>query len=177
MEKNILIAGKDIPFCSDFAQQLLLSGCNVVAAGKTDSPESSVPSEVKAVSWNKSSAISARSVIIQAETLHNFADDAILYFDAPQFAAQFGSLTSDSCAPAADAMILGYQYLTIELLNRIEQHKAKSRIIFLLKTCPTTAETSRSASLKKTVSSPANAIVAAAEASFATFAENIAAVT
>ena len=40
MEKNILIAGKDIPFCSDFAQQLLLSGCNVVAAGKTDSPES-----------------------------------------------------------------------------------------------------------------------------------------
>ena len=36
MEKNILIAGKDIPFCSDFAQQLLLSGCNVVAAGKTD---------------------------------------------------------------------------------------------------------------------------------------------
>ena len=177
MEKNILIAGKDIPFCSDFAQQLLLSGCNVVAAGKTDSPESSVPSEVKAVSWNKSSAISARSVIIQAETLHNFADDAILYFDAPQFVAQFGSLTSDSCAPAADAMILGYQYLTIELLNRIEQHKAKSRIIFLLKTCPTTAETSRSASLKKTVSSPANAIVAAAEASFATFAENIAATT
>ena len=71
MEKNILIAGKDIQFCSDFAQQLLLSGCNVVAAGKADSPESSVPSEVKAVSWNKSSAISARSVIIQAETLQD----------------------------------------------------------------------------------------------------------
>lgn len=173
MGKNIVIAGKDVPSCTDFAEKLLLSGCNVVVATSSETKDSRLSSEIKTAAWNKSSAISARSVIIQAETFHNFTDDAILYFDAPQFAAQFGALAADVCAPASDAMILGFQYMTLELLNRTEQHKSKSRIIFVLKTHPTAVEAGRSA--KRFLSAPANAIVAAAEAAFATFAENIAA--
>lgn len=173
MGKNILIAGKDLPSCTDFAEKLSLSGCNVVVATSPDAKESRLSSEIKTAVWNKSSAISARSVIIQAETFHNFTDDAILYFDAPQFSVQFGSLAADVCSPAFDAMILGFQYMTLELINRTEQHKSKSRIIFILKTHPTIADSNRSA--KRIVSAPANAIVASAEAAFATFAENIAA--
>lgn len=173
MGKNILIAGKDVPSCTDFAEKLSLSGCNVVVAVSSDTKESRLSSEIKTVLWNKSSAISARSVIIQAETFHTFTDDAILYFDAPQFASQFSSLATDICAPAFDAMILGFQYMTLELINRTEQHKSKSRIIFILKTHPTMADSDRSA--KRILSAPANAIVASAEAAFATFAENIAA--
>lgn len=173
MEKNILIAGKDLPSCSDFADEFALNGFNVAVTGNPEDSKSLSSSEIKIISWNKSSAISARSLIIQAETLNNTTTEAILYFDAPLFTSKFSNLSTDLCAPACDSMILGFQYLTLELLTRIKQHKTKTRIIFILKTQPTLCDINKSNTLKRIVDSPANTLVASAEAAFATFTENI----
>nr|MBQ2234321.1 hypothetical protein [Treponema sp.] len=74
-------------------------------------------------------------------------------------------------------MISGFQYLAIEALTRMEQHRYNGKIIFILKTHPTMSDTINSATLRNSTSAPANPFVAAAEAAFATFAENIIAYT
>ena len=170
-----MIAGKDFPDSEDFAEKLALGEFSVTAAGLLSGEENSGNSGITAVSWNRDSAISARSLIIQAETNNGFTENYILYFDASYFTSKYSSCTSDICARACDSMILGFQYLTLEILTRIEQHKSPAKLIFLLKTHPTFNEVIHSSALKKMNLTPANPIVAAAEAAFATFAENIAA--
>lgn len=174
MEKNFLIAGKDLPYCKDFVETISLSGDKVVVASE-EIEKSTLSEEIKIVKWNKNSAISTRSLVIQAETLNGFVNNAILYFDTQNFSTKFGNMAQEFCSKACDEMILSYQYLTLELLNRIEQHKSKCRLIFVLKSFPSMADTINTSALKKVTSSVSNPLVSAAESSFATFAENIAA--
>lgn len=183
MNKNILIAGKDFPDSEDFAENLALGEFNIVAAGNisenlqenSQKNKSSTSSGISIAQWNRDSAISARSLIIQAETINGFTDNFILYFDAPYFTSKYASCSTDICARACDSMILGFQYLALEIVNRVQQHNSKAKLIFILKTNPTLNEVVHSSALKKMNVNPSNPIVSAAEAAFATFAENIAA--
>ncbi len=175
MSKNILIAGKDFPDSEDFAEKLALGEFNIVAAGTVPDGMASPASGLSVSPWNKDSAISARSLVIQAETINGFTDNYILYFDAPYFTAKYESCSTDVCARACDSMILGFQYLALEIVNRIQQHGTDAKLIFILKTNPTKSEVLRSSALKKMNITPSNPIVSAAEAAFATFAENLAA--
>lgn len=177
MEKNILIAGKDLPSSADFAESFAVANYGVVVAGKIEDNNSISPSGVIVAPWNKTSAVSARSLMIHAETVLGSLENVVLYFDAPQFSAQFNSFTIDECPKAMDIMISGFQYLAIEALTRMEQHRHNGKIIFILKTHPTMSDTIHSATLRNSTSAPANPFVAAAEAAFATFAENIIAYT
>lgn len=173
MGKNILIAGKDLPSSADFAESFALSGYNVVIAGKIEDSNNISPSGVVVAPWNKTSAVSARSLVIHAETISGSLDNTVLYFDAPQFAAQFNSFTIDECPKAMDIMISGFQYLALEAITRIEQRRNNGKLIFMLKTHPTMMDVIQSATLRNSTSAPANPFVAAAEAAFATFAENV----
>lgn len=170
-----MIAGKELPACADFAEGLALAGHSVVVAGGMDAEKTVSASGVSVAPWNKSSSIAARSLIIQAETAAGFIDDAILYFDAPLFASQYLSFSVDCCPRALDAMVVCYQYLSIEFLNRIAQHKTASRIVYILKTCPTPADVLRSSGGRKLPPASVTPIVCAAEAAFAAFAESVAA--
>lgn len=173
MEKNILIAGKDLPSSADFAESFALANYGVVVAGKIEDNNSISPSGVIVAPWNKTSAVSARSLMIHAETVLGSLENVVLYFDAPQFSAQFNSFTIDECPKAMDIMISGFQYLALEAITRIEQRRNNGKIIFMLKTHPTMMDVIQSATLRNSTSAPANPFVAAAEAAFATFAENV----
>lgn len=174
MSKNVLIAGKELPAVADFANGIVLCENNVALAVSDDSDQTDAPAGLSLVKWNKGSSVAARSVIIQAETKTGFADDFILYFDAPYFAAKYSSFSNEVTAQACDEMISSFQYLAIEALSRIEQHKTKSRIIFVLKTQPSCKDVALQPNLKSIVENPSNPFVAGAEAAFATFAENVA---
>lgn len=173
MSKNILIAGKDFPDSQEFVKKFELSDFNIVVSGET--PEEDSGQGFSIAPWNRDSAISARYLILQAETINGFCENYILYFDSTYFAIKYSSCSTDICARACDAMILGFQYLALEILNRIEQHKSQAKLIFLLKSNPTANEILRSSSLRKSGAISVNPIVSAAEAAFATFAENLAA--
>lgn len=174
MSKNVLIAGKDLPACADFASSLVLGGNNVALASSAESGSDYIPEGLSVIEWNKGSSVSARSVVLQAETKNGFCDDFIFYFDSAFFASKFKNFSNEICAQACDEMITSFQYLTIEALNRIQQHKTKSRLVFILKSQPSCRDTALSPNLKSIVENPSSPLVAAAEAAFANFAENVA---
>lgn len=177
MSKNILIAGKPFPASTDLADSFAINGYNVTAASTPDNSATSTGAGTKLAPWNSGSAISARSLLIQAETNFGYTDNAILYFDSDYFVSQFPVFSTDVCSKISDTMICGFQFLTLELLNRIQQKNQKCRIIFILKTHPTVCDFAKSSALRKAAVSPASPLVGAAEAAFATFAENIAAIS
>lgn len=174
-DKAILIAGKDLPAGEGFARGMAVAGYGVVAATMPEGDGASVSMhEILAAPWNRASPISARSLVLQAETAFGAIDVAALYFDSSVYAAQFTTLSPEECSRAADTLILGYQYLTIEILKRIEERKTNGTLIFIARHHPGAAELLRAAS-RGGLAPAANPFVSAAEAAFTAFAENVAA--
>ncbi|MGP1457986.1 MAG: hypothetical protein ACTTKL_01560 [Treponema sp.] len=171
MEKNALIAGKDAPDVLEFADALMQTGFKIAVTGEPDPAQETQTALIK---WNKASAISARSLVIQAETALKNTANTIFYFDAPHFALLYPELSASACSKVLEELTAGFQYLAIETLNRIEQHKKAARLVFIVRNglLPKDAVFS---SIKDDFALTASPLVAAAEAAFTAFAENTAA--
>lgn len=172
MGKNVFIAGKELSAIADFAEGMVL-GENNVAVAVSEESEGNVSSGIKVVKWNRGSGVGARSAVIQSETAVGFADNYILYYDSPYFASVFNGFSTENCAEACDILVSSFQFLALEIINRIKQRKEKSRLVFVLKAQPNFKDVILSPNIKAMVENPSNPFVAAGEAAFATFAENI----
>ncbi len=137
MNKTILIAGKDAPAGGFFATAAIESGRNalITVPQGLAQHEEETNSEQQLV-WNRSSPISSRSLIVQAENKYSHIDEALLIFDASNYATRFSVFDAACFTRAVDEMMLGYFYLTTELLQRFEQRKKPLSITFLLQTAP-----------------------------------------
>ena len=125
----MLIAGKDMPESNEFAGSAGLTGRNIAANGTGEE------SAILCVEWNKPSALSAKTFIIKVENQFGKVDEAVLYFDATWFSRRFSDFAIDTYSRAADEMMVSYQYLCSELLNRFEKKYSgkASTLVFLLK--------------------------------------------
>ena len=131
---KILLIGKDLPEGYEFAKALL-EGDNTVFAAESDSNTISddFDNKIISASWNKSSAISAHSFLIKAETKLDDLRNVLFYFDADYFSSIFSDGKSDEIATAIDTMITPFLYITEELLKRADQKKDRLTVGFLLK--------------------------------------------
>ncbi len=167
---NTLFIGKDLPDGLSFAETLADSGRKVFAISKSEAEATQFDSEnIFCTTWNKSSAVSAHSVIIRAETKLENLDEAIFFFDASYFCSQFEIDRTEDVSVAVDQMINAFLYSTAELLKRLEQRKEKTAILFLVKEYPSKYDiiSSKSAGIV-----PASTVVSAAQAAFCALAES-----
>lgn len=169
---NTLFLGKDLPDGLGFAEVLADSGRAVFGIAKSEADAAKFDSEkIFAVTWNKSSAVSAHSVIIQAETKLETFDEAVFYFDAANFCSLYEIDRTEDISNAIDNMISGFMFATTELLKRIDQRKEKITVAFIVKEYPSKYEM---ISAKGTAMGlvPASTVVSAAEAAFCAIAES-----
>jgi len=191
MTKTTLVAGKDMPACTKFADSLAQSGRRVVACGDQDDSSNDsetterqqklmdMASGVSTVQWNRGSPISARTLILNAESIFETLDEVVLYFDEEMYASKANQVDIQECSRGSSEMVLSYQYLTLEALNRFKSRKSEENpgtLIYLLKEGPSAADAVRAPSLRNGAYSIASPVVAAAATSFMAFAENIAAI-
>ena len=167
---NTLFIGKDLPDSLDFAEGRADSGRLVFGIAKSEADAAKFESEkIFSTTWNKSSAVSAHSVIIQAETKLEALDEVVFYFDASHFCSQFELDRTEDIANGLDTMISGFIYTTTELLKRIEQRKEKISVLFLIKEYPSKYDmlTSKISGIV-----PASSLVSVAQAAFCALAES-----
>ena len=87
MSKTILVAGKDLPSGMKLAEGLERTDRRVaVSAGINDNENDSeevvsVNSETIGIEWNRSSPVSSRTFVLEAESTMEQLDEAVLYFD------------------------------------------------------------------------------------------------
>lgn len=169
---DILLAGKDLPDCLEFAEGLLNSN-KVFTCAKKDLDLSPFESEgIYSCQWNRSSAISSRSFIIKAETTMQELDQYIIYFDSMFFASKFELDKTENVSVALDTMFASYQFFVNELLLRLEQKKDPAVVSFVLRSYPSKFETLHSSN-KSVNLVPSSNIVNAAQCAFVSLAENI----
>ncbi len=168
MEKTYLIAGKEYPFCEDFANYIVNSG-NKVMVTVLDNDAAANP-EASTV-WNRSSPISARSLVLETETTLGDIDTSFLIFDTSLYVNDFEKMTIEVISRALDSLFAGYMYVTLELLERISK-KGSGNICFILKKHSSLQEAIKTQ--KRTDTLPAGPLVDAAASAFRSFAEGIA---
>ncbi|MCR4579117.1 MAG: hypothetical protein K5681_02100 [Treponema sp.] len=169
---NIVFIGKDLPDGLEFAEALADSGRQVFAVAKSDSDTSNFDSEkIFSSTWNKSSAVSAHSLLIKAETKLEQIDEVAFYFDTNYFCSKFEIDRTEDISNAVDTMINAFLYSTTELLKRLDQIKGKTTVLFLIREYPSKFNLLSS---KATGLLPASSIVSAAEEAFRSIAENFA---
>ncbi len=172
---NTLLIGKDLPDSLDFAEILAKTGRKVFVTNKSELDSAKYDSEdVFSGSWNRNSAISARSLIIKAETKLQKIDEVIIYFDSLYYASKFDSDKTENVSAAIEQMITGYQFFINELLMRIGQRQDSIAISFLLRSSPSRFDMMNSSTFKNLNLFPCSNIIAACEKAFETFAENTA---
>ena len=169
---NTLLIGKDLPDGLGFAEVLADSGRSVFGTAKSEADAAKFESEkIYATTWNKASAVSAHSVIIQAETKLESFDEVVFYFDAANFCTQFELDRTEDLSNGIDSMVSSFLYASTELIKRLDQRKEKASVLFLIKEYPSKYEmlSSKTAGLV-----PASTVVSAAQAAFCAIAENFA---
>lgn len=178
MKKTILIAGKNLPDGKKLAGAFSKSGRTVMVAAETNNMEESE----SIIDWNRSSAVSARAVVLEAENRVKGLNEAVLYFDEDFLAKHQGKIDAEECSRNADEQIVSWQYLAFELLSRFEKtYLAKSgeakpgKIVFLLKEGISGAESVKNPALRNGVNAVSGPLVSAAKAAFECFAESVAA--
>lgn len=169
---NTLFIGKDLPDGLELAEALAASGHKIFGIARSEAETMNFEAEnIFSTTWNKSSAVSAHSLLIKAETKLETFDEVIFYFDTNYFCSKFELDKSEEIASGVDLMINSYLYATTELLKRIDQLKEKVIVTFLVREYPSKLEM---LSMKNAVSVPASGIVSAAQAAFKSIAESFA---
>lgn len=170
---DILIVGKDLPDCLDFAE-VFVTTRRVFGVSKDEAETAAFEAEgIFCSTWNRSSAISSRSLLIKAETKLEELNQIVVYFDSYWYAQQFELDRTEDVSQAIDTMITSYQYFVNELLLRLEQRKEPVTVVFLAKTYPSKVENLRSGSKNVNIH-PTSNIVNSAQAAFIALAENFA---
>lgn len=171
---NTLIIGKDLPDCLDFAEAMATKNRTVFCAAKNDSETANFESEnIFSSNWTKSSAISAHSLLIKAETKMSIIDEVVFYFDSNYFCSKFELDKTEEVASAIDSMVSPYLYMCNELLARADQRRDPISVSFIVKEYPSKYEVITNSSKLPNVLPAAN-IVNAAESAFASLAQDFA---
>ena len=170
---ELLLIGKELPDCLDFAESLTKNGRKVFTTSKDENKIADFEAEnIFSASWNKASAISSRALLIKAETKLPDTNEYIIYFDSQNYAQKFDSDRAENISMAVDSMINSYQLFLSELLFRLDQKKENAIITFLVKTYPSKYEVAHFGS-KNVNMHPSSNIVNAAQQAFISLAENI----
>lgn len=130
---DLLFVGKELPEGLEIAESFITSR-KVFSITKTEAEELNFEAEnILASTWNKTSAISARALLIKAETKLDNLNQYLIYFDAPYYNSIFELDRTETISHAFDSMILSYQYLLSELIARIDQKKENACVFFFIK--------------------------------------------
>lgn len=143
-----------------------------VALAKDDCEEDAASPDFYSLKWNRASPISARSLLIKAQTVLGSVDNILMTFDAKKADEDFSDFSIDEATKACDALILSYQYLTLEAVSRASSHGKKVRLIFNLRAWPSLFEVSRAPQYKKAPVTPVSIFTSVAQKAFESFAEN-----
>ncbi len=128
MAISTLIIGQDYPDGNPYLTAGLDCARNITLSSnaRTDS----IPEHC--CIWNRTSPVSAKNLIIKAETVTGQLDEAIVIFDPNTVAQNYQGLEIETFSKADDDLIRGYFYAVSELLSRFLK-KNHGHIIFIKK--------------------------------------------
>jgi len=137
---SVLICDKSVPFASALAGSLRVHNVSVALLGglpEGKTPSKSVqadPSALREIPWNRSSVLSARTVLLETRNSFENLDQAVIVFDLPAFTEAL-QIPEAQAAAIADDYIKGYLLLAGEIAAYFVRRK-KGRLVFVVRGFP-----------------------------------------
>ncbi len=183
MGKMILFVGKEFPAGNDMASGASFQGRKVIASSNVPPAEKEGEGDnngevqkaggILLVNWNRSSALSCRSLALKCEN-EGGLDEAVLVFDEFYLATKYRDV--DNNAQILEELVGSYQYLTQELIARFNRQPSRMRkLVFLYKSNYSLADGINSSTVRASGIELSNPLIAAAAGAFKAYAENMAA--
>ena len=142
-----LISDKTIPFAASLAGALrsrdysvaLLDGSVEQRDSKNASPVSAVSdsSVLLELPWNRSSSLSAQTLMLGVRNSFSVLDLAVVVFDMPFFAGTVATGDRIALVSAVDEYVRGYMLVIQELVALFKKQK-KGRLVFVVREMPAT---------------------------------------
>lgn len=169
MGKTALIVGKEAPAGNIFAEMATKHQRAVVmSASQEEKTAEDSQKTFPVVFWNRTSSLSARSLIVKGESLLAEISEFMVIFDANWYLADFNTLNPASCSRASDIMITSYFFMLGEILSQIKKQN-KGTVIFLFKSLPTVESSG-----KGDINDKNRILVSSSAAAFRGLAESVA---
>ena len=123
------------------AKELQQRGCSVLRttrlSGRANNPPtqndsslSDISSDSDCVMWNRSSALSARTVLLEVKNRFPQLDEAVFLFDTQYLAETFPAATQQNLLQIMDEHIKGWMLLVQESIDYLKKQK-KGRLVFI----------------------------------------------
>ncbi|OJF76588.1 MAG: hypothetical protein BKP49_06320 [Treponema sp. CETP13] len=173
MIKSVIISGNEYPATVALVQTAIEAEKNVLVSISEKKEAKTPENGALTYPWCKNSPISARSMLLKAESSFENLDCGFIFFDSEDFVSKFEGLSLENISRANDEMLLSIEYLTYEFCKRFEMTK-KGLLCFVLNPIHSFADTMRNPHLSPNISH-FSTLTSVAQAGFRSFAENISA--
>lgn len=133
MEHACLVAGKSNELLARVVQELAGRSSKVLVArgGHLDIPGSAADA-VSTVSWNRRSALSARSVLMHARNLYGTLSTAVICYSPTRESVPFHESSIVSIEDRIDAEVKGYLFLLREIVALFQKQRSGVLMIAVL---------------------------------------------
>lgn len=136
MERACLVTGKSGPLLVELAQRVAARerGLLVTRSGRLD-PDLPEGDTVSVISWNRRSALSARSVVLHATNIFNRLDEAIVVFSPAHDTGTFHDTSIVSIEDRIDAEVKGSVYILREIFAQLVKQRS-GRVVLVMQHPP-----------------------------------------
>lgn len=132
MEKTCLVTGRSGETLSSIAQEALSRGRNTLLARSGTAESVTVPEGAHVSSWNRRSALSARTLVLHAQNLFERLDEAVIFFSPIRDSAPFHESSIVGIENRTDAEVKGFLFLIRELLSAF-QKQSSGRLVLAVR--------------------------------------------
>ena len=124
MGHTCLVAGRSGETLSAIAREAVTRGRTVLLARSAQADASAIPEEVQTASWNRRSALSARTLVLHAQNLFGSVDEAIVFFSPIRETVPFHESSIVSIENRTDAEVKGFLFLLREIASAFQKQSA-----------------------------------------------------
>ncbi len=132
MGKACLVTGKSSELLVEVARRTAASERRTLVARSGALETVGVADDVTVVSWNRRSALSARSVVLHAQNLYGRLDEAVIVFSPVRESVPFHESSIVSIENRTDAEVKGYLFMMREILALFQKQRSGTLLLAVL---------------------------------------------
>jgi hypothetical protein len=132
MEQACLVTGKSNELLAEVVNEATARDRRILVARSGPLETFRAPEGTATVSWNRRSALSARSVVLHAQNLYGRLDEAVVVFSPVRESVPFHESSIVSIENRTDAEVKGYLFLIREIVSLFQKQGGGTLVLAVL---------------------------------------------
>jgi len=134
MNQACLVTGKSSQLLAEVVNETVARGRRSVIARSGPLELSAAVENAATITWNRRSALSARSVVLHAQNLYGRLDEAVIVFAPVRESVPFHESSIVSIENRTDAEVKGYLFMIREIVSHFQKQRSGRLVLAVQET-------------------------------------------